>query len=140
MAQKACAAVLVIGCPAAGAGGLQHGGKGLVEDLLLQQAVGTWQDPVRALGIQAADQSAVLHGKAGDGLVAVMVRLGHALHGPDGGKPAQQPLQAGLFLVQLFPVGQCKQRTAAALFIVVQAGSGHGYDLSLHRLAQCAIL
>ena len=55
-------------------------------------------------------------------------------------KPAQQPLQAGLFLVQLFPVGQCKQRTAAAFFIVVQAGSGHGYDLSLHRLARCAIL
>ena len=140
MAQQPCAAVLVIGSPAAGAGGLQHGGKGLVEDLLLQQAVGTWQDPVRALGIQAADQSAVLHGKAGDGLVAVMVRLGHALHGPDGGKPAQQPLQAGLFLVQLFPVGQCKQRTAAAFFIIVQAGSGHGYDLSLHRLARCAIL
>ena len=140
VAQKAGAAVLVIGGPAAGTGGVHHGGKGPVQDLLLKQAVCAGQNPVRALGIQAADQSAVLHGKAGDGLVAVMVRLGHALHGPDGGKPAQQPLQAGLFLVQLFPVGQCKQRTAAAFFIVVQAGSRHGYDLSLHRLAQCAIL
>ena len=66
-----------------------------------------------ALGIQAADEFAALGGKAGNGLVAVVQRLGHALHGLDRGKPAQQLLQAGLFLGKLFTVGAPPQRGRA---------------------------
>lgn len=125
MAQKAGAAVLIVGGPAAGAGGVQHGGERLIQNFLLQKAVRAGQDAVGALGIQAADEFAALGGKAGNGLVAVVQRLGHALHGLDRGKPAQQLLQAGLFLGKLFTVGQRQQRAAAAFFLVIDTGVWH---------------
>ena len=72
MAQKAGAAVLIVGGPAAGASGVQHGGERLIQNFLLQKAVRAGQDAVGALGIQAADEFASLGGKAGNGLVAVV--------------------------------------------------------------------
>lgn len=125
MAQKAGAAVLIVGGPAAGAGGIQHGGECLIQNFLLQKAVRAGQDAVGALGIQSADEFAALGGKAGNGLVAVVQRLGHALHGLDRGKPAQQLLQAGLFFGKLLAVGQRQQRAAAAFFLVIDTGVWH---------------
>ena len=126
MAQKPGASVLVVGGPAAGSCGVQHSGQRFVQNILLQQAVRTGQDLVRALGVQAADELAMLGSKASDSLVAIMQRVGHALHGLDRRKAAQQFLQAGLLLGQLFPVGHGQQRTSTAFFGKIQAGSGHG--------------
>lgn len=125
MAQKAGAAVLIVGGPAAGAGGVQHGGERLIQNFLLQKAVRAGQDAVGALGIQAADEFASLGGKAGNGLVAIVQRLGHALYGLDRGKPAQQLLHAGLFFGKLFTVGQRQQWAAAAFFLVIDTGVWH---------------
>ena len=71
-------------------------------------------------------QFASLGGKAGNALVAVVQRLGHALHGLDRSKPAQQLLQAGLFFGKLFTVGQRQQRAAAAFQFIIGAGYRHG--------------
>lgn len=88
VAQKTGALVLIKGGVAAGAGGILHGGQCTVEHLVLQQAVGGRQHLVRALGIQPADQLALLGGKAGNRLVAVVPWLGHRAQRGHRGKAA----------------------------------------------------
>ena len=127
VAQKAGAAVLVIGGPAAGARRGQHGLQCAVERFVLQKAAGGRQHAVGAGGVQAADQLAALFGKAGNGLVAVMPRLRHAAHRSHRGKAAQQRLQFGLFLRQLLRIRGGQQRAAAAMAGKVGAGGVHAF-------------
>lgn len=125
MAQQPRAAILVVGRPAAGAGGVENGGQCLIQNFLLQQAIRAGQDGVRALGVEATDELPALHREAGDSFIAVVERLGHALHGFDRGEAAQQLLQARLLFRELLAVGQRQQRAAAAFFCKIDAGNGH---------------
>jgi len=125
MAQQAGAPVLVVGGPPAGAG--QHHLQRAVEYLLLEQAVAAGQHPMGALGIQTANQLSPAHGKAGDGLIAVVPGFGHAAHRRHRGKTAQQGLQPCLFLGQLLGIGHAQQRAAAAMAGKVGAGGVHAF-------------
>ena len=127
MAQQTGAAILLKSRPAAGAGGFQHSGNGLVNDGILQQAVRIRQHAVGARCINAACQSSTRPGgKGGDGLVTVMPRFCLPQHGGYRGKPPQQALFQLLLVFELIGVGLVQQRAAAAFQFIIGAGYRHG--------------
>ena len=127
MAQQTGAAIPFKSRPAAGAGGFQRSGNGLVNDGILQQAVRIRQHAVGARCINAACQSSTRPGgKGGDGLVTVLPRFCLPQHGGYRGKPPQQALFQLLLVLELVGVGLVQQRAAAAFQFIIGAGYRHG--------------
>lgn len=141
MAHQAGVPVLVVGGPAAGAGGIQGGFQGLVEHFILQQAslFRHGQHMVGAGGVDACLQCAPALGKGGDGLVAVMQRFRLAQDGRHRRKAFQQGPGFLLFLGQLPFIGQLQQGAAAAFAGLQWTGEvGHKATSFIYKVERAA--